>query len=248
MKTIAIIQARMGSERLPGKVLMDIYGKPMLQWVVERVQQAMTIDRVGVATTTEPEDDVIMEWAFRQFIPVYRGRPTDVLDRYYQAAHVWHADPIVRITADCPMIDPGVIDRVVRRCWDSMWDYVSNVDPPTYPDGLDVEVLRKEALTLAWLGATLPSDREHVTPWIRARKAELPQCNVINDVDLSHLRWTVDTAVDLEFVQAVYRLTKGRFIMAKILQLLEKHPELAQINAGQERNEAYLRQVVREQK
>jgi spore coat polysaccharide biosynthesis protein SpsF (cytidylyltransferase family) len=164
MRTVAIIQARMGSTRLPGKVLMDLAGEPMLVRVVNRVRRAERLDEVVVATTASPSDDPIFEGCRQRGWAVERGSEKDVLDRYYRAARAHHADVVVRITADCPFVDAGLIDQVVGAFLGGGYDYVSNVlEPRTYPRGLDVEVFRFSALEKAWQEDRDPSWREHVT-------------------------------------------------------------------------------------
>lgn len=240
MKTVAIIQARMGSTRLPNKVLADIAGQPMLYYVVTRTQQANTLDLVVVATSDKPADDSVARFCKINDIPCFRGNEDDVLDRYYQAAQSFQADVVVRITADCPLIDPDVIDEVVRVYLDGDYDYVSNVLPPTYPDGVDVEVFSFVALADAWHKARWQSEREHVTAYIH-NHAELFQIgNLTYKNDLSNLRWTVDELQDLEFVRAVYNYFGDTlFRMSDVLTLLKDKPKLMTINMGIQRDEGY---------
>src|SRR5215470_15506655 len=164
---VAIIQARMGSTRLPGKVLLDIAGQPMLGRVISRVCRAKTIEQIVVATSTAAADDAVSAFCAERGIVCFRGSETDVLDRYYQAARLVQAKTIVRITADCPLLDPEVIDLTVSRFLEGGWDYISNVNPPTFPDGLDTEVFSFAALERAWREATSVTHREHVTPYLR---------------------------------------------------------------------------------
>ena len=169
MKTVAIIQARMGSTRLPGKVLLDLAGEPMLARVVHRVQRAASLQEVIVATTVQPADDAITQLCAGRGWPCARGSQDDVLDRYYQAATASQADVVVRITSDCPLIEPDVIDQVVGALLAGQpeVDYASNVQPPrTFPRGLDVEVIRFDALERAWREDVDPAWREHVTPYL----------------------------------------------------------------------------------
>src|SRR5690606_26644314 len=167
MSVVAIIQARAGSRRLPGKVLADLCGAPLLQRVVERAGRVPGVDRVAVATTDAPADAAVEELCSRLGIPCFRGSESDVLDRYYQAAGQWTADRILRITADCPLLDPEVAGLVVSAAMDNDCDYAANINPPTFPDGLDAEVMTRKALDQAWRDARLPSEREHVTLHIR---------------------------------------------------------------------------------
>lgn len=250
-KIIAIIQARMGSGRLPGKVLMDIAGKPLLEHVLDRVRLSRLIDKIIIATTTKERDQVILEMAQTWGMESYAGSEEDVLDRFYQAAKMYGADTIVRITPDNPFNDPEATDKVIShylRNKDNL-DYVSNRMKSTYPEGLDVEVFSFEALEKAWKEAKKPSEREHVTPYIWNHPGIFRLANVENDEDLSHLRWTVDTETDLQFTREIYaRLYHGQvFFMKDILALLRAEPELAQINQGTPRYEGYLRSLEQEQ-
>lgn len=231
---IGIIQARMGSTRLPGKVMMDLAGAPMLARVVARSRRARALNEIVVATTTSPRDDVVAEWCQRQHCACFRGAEEDVLDRYYQAADQWQADVVVRIAADRPLIEPELIDLVVEAFLESpALDYASNVSESsrTYPWGLDVEVMSFSALKRVWREDSNPAWREHVTPYIY-RNPDKFQIRIINnDVDLSFLRWTVDTADDMELVRTIYSyFDDDSFSWRQILPLIEEHPELLEIN------------------
>lgn len=247
---LALIQARMGSTRLPGKVLADICGKPMLWCVVERVRSARLIDSLAIATSTQAADDAIADFCTKNNMVFFRGSETDVLDRFYQAAKHFQADTIVRITADCPLIDPKTIDKVVAAFLEGGYDYVSNTIRITYPDGLDVEVFSFPALETAWKEAHLPAEREHVTPYLRTSGRFRVQ-NVDNETRLpdEYLRWTVDEPADLEFVRIVYsRLApQGQaFGFVDILSLLKTDATLTRINAGITCNEGYYRSLAGE--
>src|SRR5262249_20462120 len=203
---------RMGSTRLPGKTLAEIEGKPLLAHIIERVSASKTIDQIAIATTMADQDQPILELATHRGFGTYRGSTDDVLDRYYQSAKMFAADIIVRITPDDPFKDSEIIDAMVERAiLDERLDYVSNTMKPTYPEGLDVEVFRFEALERAWRGARRQSEREHVTPYIWNRPGEFQVLNVTNDTNLSHLRWTIDYPEDLEFARQIYcRLYRGQ--------------------------------------
>ena len=244
MKTIALIQARTTSSRLPGKVLQDVAGKPMLLRVVSRTQQAETIDLVAVITSTHESDDAIEQCCMENSVPCFRGNLDDVLDRYYEAACHFQANNIVRITADCPLLDPIIVNKVVNAFNDGTYDYVSNTIECTYPDGLDTEVFRFAALEKAWKEACLKSEREHVTAYIY-KHPEIFQLGVVkNTEDLSALRWTVDTPSDLEFVRAIYAgFTDAHFGMEDVLRFIKVHPEVTVLNMDQERNEGYLKSL-----
>ena len=234
MRTVAIIQARMGSTRLAGKVLLDLAGEPMLARVMHRVQRASLLDEVMIATTIHPADDAIAQLCAARGWPCARGSPEDVLDRYYQAARVSQADVVVRITSDCPLIEPEVIDQVIHEflAHQPKADYASNVQSPrTFPRGLDTEVMRFDALARAWREDTNPAWREHVTPYIYRHPERFRLHDVVNAVDLSSLRWTVDTAQDLEFVRRIYaRFGGDTFTWRDVLALLEQHPDWLEIN------------------
>ncbi len=242
MKTVAIIQARMGSSRLPGKILEDIAGEAMLRHVVRRVGRAKTIDRVVVATTNESQDDPVAEFCQLHHIHYFRGDHLDVLDRYYQAALANEAKTIVRVTSDCPLIDPGVIDQVVRKFHDHQpdVDYVSNVlEPRTFPRGLDVEVFRFAALSDAWNLSTGSFFREHVTTYIYGNPKSFRLMGVTNRTDESHSRWTVDTQDDLRLVRAIFKAMGSReFTWKDVLAMSKKHPEWAVINGHVEQKVA----------
>jgi spore coat polysaccharide biosynthesis protein SpsF len=232
MNRVAIIQARMGSTRLPGKVLMDLAGAPVLVRVVERARRATLLDEVVVATTNQPADDALVQLCADRGYSSFRGSEDDVLDRYYQAARQHGADVVVRITSDCPLIEPQVIDWGVQAFFEHQVDYASNgMSTRTFPRGLDVEVMTFAVLERAWHEDTNPAWREHVTPYIY-RHPELFRLHaLINPVDLSHMRWTVDTPEDLAFVRQIYNhFGSNTFSWQDVLALLEQHPEWLEIN------------------
>lgn len=229
----AIIQARVGSTRLPGKVLEDLAGKPMLARVVNRTCRAETVDAVVIATTTQPADDVIIHLCKVQNWLYFRGSEEDVLDRYYRAALVFKADVIARITSDSPLIEPEIIDRVVNEfsAYYPKIDYVSNTLVHTFPWGLDVEVMSFEALKRAWQEDKNPAWREHVTPYIYRHPEKFKIRNVANDMDYSRMRWTVDTIEDLTFVRKIYQhFQNDTFSWKTVLELLKVHPAWLEIN------------------
>ncbi|NPV76154.1 MAG: glycosyltransferase family protein [Anaerolineae bacterium] len=238
MRTIAIIQARMNSSRLPGKVLREIAGKPMLGWVIERCRLSTRLDEITVATTTDASDDPVEEYCTSQNIRVYRGDQFDVLDRYYWAARCFRADVIVRVTADCPLIDPEVIDHTLQSFFDAGVDFAANRLPPpfkrTYPIGLDTEVCAFDALERAWKEAMEPYEREHVMPYLYDVEGRFRTLLVNYPIDYGMVRLTVDTPEDLEFMQQVFARFEpvGSFDWLDVLALLEREPELLKINAG----------------
>lgn len=254
-RVVAIIQGRMTSSRLPGKILADIAGQPMLQRVFIRTSRAASVSQTVFATTTDPSDDPVAEYCDFSGIPFTRGSLYDVLDRYYQTAKSAKADIVVRITADCPVIDPELIDNVVNTVIgdQSSVDFAANRLPPpwkrTYPIGLDTEVCTFAALEQAWTKAKGPQHREHVMPYfyegvelsavsrqlsegISPRGFRIALLN--HTTDFGDYRWTVDTPEDLEFMRQVYSRFDGRddFSWKEVLDLVHDHPELMKINAG----------------
>jgi spore coat polysaccharide biosynthesis protein SpsF len=231
---VAIVQARMGSTRLPGKVMASIVEKPMLWHIIERVKKSKLIDDVLIATTLNKEDDVIECFSAQNRIGCFRGSENDVLDRYYQVAKVNEIRHIVRITADNPFQDPHVNDEVIKIYLENNVDFVSNVVEKTYPNGLNVEVFSFQALEKAWKEARTPYEREHVTQYIFLNPTKFKVINVRYDGEnLSHLRWTVDTEEDLTFARTVYQKLYQRermFYMDDILKLLREYPNLLYID------------------
>lgn len=237
-RVVAVVQARMGSTRLPGKVLLDIAGRPMLARVVERARRATRIDETVVATSADPPDDPVAAFCASSDIACVRGHPTDVLDRYHETARATSADVIVRLTADCPLLDPEVVDLTVSAFLEARppVDLVVNRLPwdRTFPIGLDTEVFSREALDRTWREADQPSQREHVVPYMYEVPGRFRMLHVCADGDYGDRRWTVDTPEDLEFVRAVYAAFNGRedFRWREVLELLDRRPELAALNAG----------------
>ena len=252
-RVVAIIQGRMSSSRLPGKILADIAGQPMLQRVFIRTSRAAAVTETIFATTTDPSDDRVAEYCDFSGIPFTRGSLFDVLDRYYQAANGARAEVVVRITADCPVIDPALIDDVVNTLLDDEYDFVCNRLPPpwhrTYPIGLDVEACTFKVLAKAWKEAQEPQHREHAMPYFY-EGVELTTINrqlqtgtsprgfkiaLLNHItDFGDYRWTVDTPEDLEFIRQVYSHFDDRddFSWKEVLDLVHDEPELMDINAG----------------
>ena len=236
-KIVAIIQARMGSNRLPDKVLKDICGYPMLDWVVTRTMRSSSIDDVMVATSTDMNDDPVAAWCEHNHIQCFRGSALDVLDRFYQAAVLVKADVIIRLTADCPLIDPNVIDAVVELFLQKKTDFAANRLPPpfhrTYPIGLDVEVVSFRALEQAWYEASKGFEREHVLPYLYAREGRFKIAVLDAEQNYGDMRWTVDTRQDLEFIRTLLTAMHCNRELGwmDILQFLNNHPELAEMNA-----------------
>lgn len=240
MRTVAIIQARMGSSRLPGKVLLEVAGRPILELVVERVLKAERVDSVVVATSTNVRDKAIVSFCREAGYPCFLGDEHDVLDRYYQTALLSSADVIVRITADCPLVDPGVIDQVVGALADGVFDYASNVLPPTFPDGLDVEALSASTLEKLWRETTHEQHREHVTSYITEQPHLFKSINVEHTTDLSALRWTVDHPQDIDYLRRLANFVEVRDASwLTILEAVKTNPELRQDSSGAVRDEGY---------
>jgi spore coat polysaccharide biosynthesis protein SpsF (cytidylyltransferase family) len=232
-KVLGILQARVSSSRLPGKVLKPILGRPMLELHLERLAYCRRIDRIVVATSTETGDDPIGSLCQSIGVDFFRGSLTDVLDRFYQTARGYQPDIIVRLTGDCPLADPQLIDAGIDYFLEHDFDYLSNCDPRTYPIGLDFEIFSMGALETAWVEATLPSEREHVTPYLQNHPDRFSIGCMIQENNLSHHRWTVDEPADFEFVTQVYQTLypqNPHFTTEDILALLEQYPELTRIN------------------
>jgi len=240
MRTVVVVQARTGSSRLPGKVLLPLAGRPLLQRMLERVLAARTPSAVVVATTRESGDDVVETVAAAAGVPCFRGHATDLLDRHYRTGVAFQADVVVKIPSDCPLIDPAAIDRVIGEyaAEPGEADFVTNLHPPTYPDGNDVEVMPLGVLETAWKDATEPHQREHTTPFIWEHPERFRIRNVAwpsgLDYSATH-RWTIDYIEDYAFLAAVYEAlwtgTGATFSLADVLSLLDARPEIAALNA-----------------
>lgn len=236
---LAILQARTSSTRLPRKVLLPVLGEPMLARQVERVLCARRLDRVVLATSDHPDDDPLDALARRIGIDCHRGSLDDVLDRFHGAAMPYGPEHVVRLTGDCPLADPAVIDACIDLHLREGFDYTSNCLPATFPDGLDVEVMRASALDAAWKEADRPVEREHVTYFIHQRPRRFRLGNLSNETDESALRWTVDEPEDHAFVTAVFEAlypTDPAFDRHAVMRLLAARPELSRINRDHVRN------------
>lgn len=246
---IVIIQARMGSSRLPGKVMLNLCGKPVLEHIVERINYSKYVDKIIVATSEKIENDKIRDFCVDNRVSCFSGNEEDVLDRFYKAAKhndIQHNDIVIRITADCPLIDPEVIDKTVEYFKNQNADYAANIINPTYPDGLDCEVMKFTTLEQAWLNASLKSEREHVTLYIRNHPELFKLTSVENNKDISSLRWTLDEEKDFELITLIYdKLYKEDkiFYMNDILDLISNNPRIANINSDIKRNEGLLKSL-----
>lgn len=235
MKTMAIVQARMTSTRLPGKVLLPILGIPMLSLQLERMRRATSIDGIVIATTVNAADDPIVELCIQQGIAYFRGSEQDVLSRYAEAAQAFGIDVVVRVTSDCPLIEPDLMDKAVAIFLQAHGelDYVSNTLQPSFPYGLAVEVFSRQVLDHAHRLAVQHAEREHVTPYIYWRPQQFRLKSFTHSENLSHHRWTVDTSEDFELVSKIYGALYPKnpeFGMKQTLQLFDKHPAWMHIN------------------
>lgn len=245
IRIVCIIQARMNSTRLPGKVLLPLAGRAVLSHVVERLSCCTSLSEVVVATSDEASDDVLAQWCLDHGVKVFRGNLNDVLDRYYHCALEHEAQAVVRITADCPALDPVLVDEVVRGFQLGSYDlfYLSG----EFPDGLDCAVFSFSALQRAWREAQLPSEREHVAPFMLNHPQWFRQGQLNKFKGLAHHRWTLDEPRDLAFLQSVFqrlhRPVGQPFLTQDLLDLLEREPELLQTNYGIVRNEGLIKSL-----
>lgn len=249
MRTVAIIQARMGSTRLPNKIMADLVGQSALSWVVRAARVIPGVVAVAVATSTAEADDTVAAWCDEQKVACHRGPEQDVLARFLLAAEAEHADIILRLTGDCPFLDPAVCGQVLALLRRTGADYATNQDPPTWPDGLDCEAMTFSALATAAREAVRPSEREHVTPFLRNQRHRFQVRSLSCPLPgLTGQRWTLDDQRDLDFLRAVAaRLPAGRPPShLEVLHLLEQHPELSAINAGTGRDEGFAKSLAAE--
>jgi spore coat polysaccharide biosynthesis protein SpsF len=249
VKILGILQARTTSSRLPGKVLLPVLGQPMILRQIERLRRAQRMDALVLATSTDPSDDALATAVATSGIPVHRGSLDNVLERFIRAATPFHPEWVVRLTGDCPLADPQLIDRLINETLAAGADYGSTALAPTFPDGLDAEIVRFDLLRQIACEPRTTAEREHVTLAIH-RNPDLYQLHSVSSLhDLSALRWTVDEPRDFAFVTAVYEVlypSKPAFGTADILNLLQKHPELARMNGDIQRNEGLLKSLAAE--
>jgi spore coat polysaccharide biosynthesis protein SpsF len=251
MKVLAVLQARTTSRRLPQKVLLPLAGKPMLARQIERIRRARYIDELLVATSVDPSDDSLETLCEREAVACFRGSLDDVLDRFYRAAATRSPEHVVRLTGDCPLTDPAVIDQTIELYLQGGFDYASNALEPTFPDGLDVEVFRFACLEAAWRDAKSLAQREHVTLFIYQNPDRFRTGCYRNKTNLAQLRWTVDEPQDYEFVKQVYEAlypANPHFTMHDVLRFSAQHPEASAVNRGIERNEGLARALQREER
>ena len=243
MTTGCIVQARMGSTRLPGKVLMEVIeGKPVLYYVINQLKYCKSFEKLIIATTTLPEDDKIVQFCIDNNVNYFRGDPKNVLERHYRCAEKFSLSTIIRMPSDKPLLDPEVVDKVVETFNTNYYDYVTNFLPPTFPSGTEVEVLSFDSLKKSWEKATLPSEKEHVTTYIYNHRDDFKIFNVVNSENLSSFRWAVDKIEDLRLVrEIVSRMPKSPILIKDILGLFKNEPGLIEINRQVDRNEGNTR-------
>lgn len=238
----AIIQARVSSTRLPNKIFADIEGKPLIYHIINRISKSKRIDNILIATTYNTADDRLVEWAKQNNFCFFRGSEEDVLGRFYSAAKYLNTDIVARITADDPFKDPIILDNVIKLLIDKNLDFAFNNNPPSFPEGLDTEVFTFNALERANNESIDSFEREHVTQYFYRHPEIFKQENFSNEIDLSRLRWTIDTEKDLEMVRIIYRklYRSGKlFLLKNILKLIKENPDIAKINSNVKRSEMY---------
>lgn len=238
--TVAILQARMSSSRLPGKVMLKVNGQPMIYWQIKRIRQATTIDQLVVATSTDSSDDPLVEFLRLNEVDVFRGSLTDVLSRFISVQDKLGPTSIIRLTGDCPLVMPELIDRMASRFHQNDVDCLSNTVKPTYPDGLDIEIVKSAALRKLNNFELTAEEREHVTLGIYRRPDLFTIENFQGDVDLSENRWTVDYPEDLEFIKIIFGEFEGRepyFTIEDTLKFLKNNPNFKSAISGSRRNE-----------
>jgi len=242
-----IIQVRIGSTRLPKKAIKLILGKTAIEREIERIKKIKLAQKIILAIPTGKQDDILEKIGKQTGLDVFRGSANDILDRFYQAAKKFDIDPIVRLTGDCPLIDWEVADEVIAFYLQNEFDHVSNVRPPTFPDGLDVEVFSFKALEKSWQEAKINSEREHITQYIGNHPEIFKIGNLVrNGNDLSHIRLTLDEPKDLILIRKVYTALykkKKDFVLEDMLKLFEKTPKLLKINKSIIRNEGLLKSL-----
>ena len=248
MKVLAITQARYGSTRLPAKVLKEVDGETLLELHLKRILQSSLVTKLKVATTTEEGADKIVEIAHKLGVETYKGSVDDVLERFYFTALPENPDYVVRITSDCPLIDPNEIDRIIDKCISGGYDYVSNTLVPTFPDGVDCECFKFSALVIAYNDAKLQSEREHVTPYIKNNSTVkggtmFNSFNVVNDEDYSSYRITVDTQEDFELIKNLIEKVGTDKSWRDYVSYLQHNKEIFELNSMHKRDEGYAKSI-----
>ena len=240
-----MIQVRTGSTRFPRKTLSIIEDKLIIWHIINRLKTVKKIEQIALITTTKEDDKIFLELAEKEKIIGFAGDENDLLNRHFQCAKIIDADPIIRITSDCPLVDPKIVEKMLEIFLTNDFDYVSNIIKPSFPDGLDVEIFSIHALSIAVQNARLDSEREHVSPYFVNNPEKFKLFNFENDADLSFNRWTVDHERDLEFIREIYSKMKPKlvFSMNDILKILMKHPNISKINEGHSRNEGWQKSL-----
>lgn len=241
IKITAIIQARMGSKRLPSKMMMKIKGKPLIWYIINTAKKCKLIDEIILATTDKEKDKILIEQAKKYKIKYFAGNENDVLDRFYKCAKKFDCEIIVRLLGDCPLQDSKMIDQLIGLYFVSYCDYAMNTNPPTFPDGLDAQVFPFRMLEWEWNNCKDRFMREHIGSFIRLNKNKFRIKNLKYKENLSRMRWTVDEQEDFEFVKKVINKIKGKINIENVLKVLKKYPELMKINNMHKRNENYIK-------
>ena len=227
-----IVQTRMGSTRLPGKVLREVSkGRPVLHYVINQLKYCKSFEKLIIATSTLPEDDKIVEFCIDNSVNYFRGDSKNVLERHYKCAEKFSLSTIIRMPSDKPLLDPEVVDKVVNTFNTNSYDYVANFLPPTFPSGTEVEIFSFDSLKKAWEKAMLSSEKEHVTEYIYNHRDDFRIFNVVNSENLSNFRWAVDRIEDLRLVRKIVsRIPKSPILIKDILELFKNEPSLIEIN------------------
>lgn len=239
-RNIAILQARMSSSRLPGKVMMDVNGKPMIFWQIKRILEAKNVSKLIVATSIDPSDDALVDFLKANSVEIYRGSLSNVLSRYSELAEIFPCDALIRLTGDCPMVMPHLIDEMVEKFYEVNVDYLSNTLEPTFPDGLDVEILKPVALQKLMGYKLEQKELEHVTYGMYTRPHIFKLFSFVNSSNESSKRWTVDYQEDLDFIRSIFAEFIGReekFSYEEVSELLARHTKLKSQISGHRRNE-----------
>ena len=249
-KATVIIQARTQSTRLPNKVLALINDKPLIWYIIERLKSCERVEQIILATSNREEDKKLIEIANDCKVLSFVGDENDVLSRFYQATLKFNADPIVRVTGDCPLVDPDLLDKMLGFYLENNYDFVSNTIIPTYPDGLDIEIFSFKSLRKTFNEAKLKSEKEHVTPYIWKNPGIFQLYNYRNKEELSNYRWTVDEQLDLELIRQIYSNFKPKIIFSfqDVIEMGKLNPQIFKINEKINRNEGYLKSIKEDDK
>lgn len=247
MQVSAIIQARMGSTRLPGKIMKKLNGISLLECQLNQLQNSKLLDKIIIATTTNPEDNIIEEFGHSKNIQCFRGSSLDVLDRYFQCAKKFNLKHIARITSDCPLIDPTIVDQTIEIYNNETYDYVNNFYKRSFPSGTEVEIISFNTLEKTWKEAKKPSEREHVTPYIYNNPMKFKIGSLEYETNISNLHWAVDRIEDFKLVKTLYqKINKKPILLADILNLIKKEPSLLEINKYTNPHEGYFKSLEEE--